>query len=308
MKTHPFYRHIRRLIAMWLTAWIMLSCAPEDFFFQEVDIPEEEYKPRLTLNAIAEISDSSDNVLIAFVTKSNPPTGPNKMIFINDAKVTLLEDDQPVETAQRIKNIKYQFNSRVHNLSGYVFDYQHFTHGKKYTLKVSALGYPTIESSQYLPYPAKITSWKYIPEGHVDLLEEETYDLIEIQLDELRRDQALIIQVTDTTEQFVYSLTTFSSEYFQPNSYTLLVRSKDISDISNGLVRIPLIPPDLSSTEAFIVHLHHINMNHYQFLREYSYNSESFFFIFANIPLSTNVKGGNGFFALEYIQKVTVRP
>ncbi len=308
MNTHPFYRHLRRLIAMGAMAWIMLSCASEDFFFQEVDIPEEEYKPRLTLNAIAEVSDSYDNVLIVFVTKSNPPTGPNKTIYINDAKVTLLEDDQPVETTQHKKNFKYQFNNQIYNLSGYVFDYQHFTHGKKYTLKVSALGYPPIESSQYLPYPAKITSWKYIPEGYVDPLEEETYDLIEIQLDELHRDQALIIQVTDTTEQFVYSLSAFSNEYFQPNSYTLLVRSKDIADISNGLVRIPLIPPDLRSTEGLIVHLHHINMDHYQFLREYSYNSTSFFFILDNTPITTNVKGGNGLFALEYIQKVNIHP
>jgi len=307
MKTHPFFRHIRSLIAVLSMAWLMPSCAPDGFFEQEIDLPELEDKPRLTLNAFAEVSDSSDNVLIAFVTKSTPPSGSHAPIFINDAVVTLLEDDQPVGTGHYKKFFWHEANGQLRYLAGYVFDFQNFTHGKKYTLKVTTTEYPTLESSQYLPYPPKITSWKYMPEGYVDPPAGMTYDLIELQLDQLRQDQAMVIQVADTTEQFVYTLTKYSSEYFQLNSYTLLVRNKDIFDTSNGVIRIPIIPTDLRSTKGLILYLHHINLDHFQFLRDYSYNKATSL-IQDKSPISTNVVGGNGLFALEYVQEYEITP
>jgi len=285
----------------------MLSCAPDDFFVKEIDIPEQDVQTRLTLNAIAEVSDSTDNILVAFLTKSTTPSKQQKTSYISNAVITLWEEDQHVSTGQYKDVFKYHIKGQTYILSGFVFDSHPFTHGKKYTLKVSAQGYPPVQSSQYLPYPAKITNWNYIPEGYVDPLDETTYDLIEIQLEELRQDQALLIQVADSTEQFIYFVTRFSSEYIQHNSYSLLVRSKDLANAAKGIVRIPIIPPEFRSTKSLIVHLHHINLDHFRFLRDYSFNKDKLF-LYDYVPITSNVEGGNGLFALEYVQKIVIHP
>ncbi len=308
---------MRSYLFLLLSLVAILSCN-ENRFITILDIESKGHEPQLVVSARFILHNPKQNNQFVFVTRSKALNENQYITTVDHAEVTLWEDEDLVDTGIWVDTIS-AFPHSLDRISGYVMKWKDFVPGKNYTLKVSAPGFTTVESTIMLPEKSEITDVKYNINGYKDPSDGNSIDEIEFKISNINAEKyylTTIQQVSiyirgtnrDTSYSSLYPIPE-SPLYQEVSGNGLVFRGEDVLPLQ-GLVKIalPFLNINPSSSSYYQVTLYNITKDQYYYLLSYEQYKRVLGNPFAEpVVVYSNIKNGLGIFSLEYYQAFPVK-
>lgn len=242
-----------------------------------------------------------DSLLSVNIQPTYPPSGKyNYEDGIKNAKVSIFEDNILVENLSYTKNGIYKSNKNKPIV------------GKKYQIKITADGYPDVETTEELiPEEANLIDISFLDFNSETLLDSKILSL-NVKGNK-NSDDFYTVLTTATKLNIIYSLSPVSVASHNPETnpcffkgkglrgFTDKCSSNDLIDFKLGLEVLVNFDPkssNKSKPDKLVLNLRKINYSLYKYYTSYQDVDEGLELAFLSPkPRFTNVKGGYGIFA-----------